>query len=557
MRRTHSRKLIALMVLIPVLALAGLGWQLQQSARVEAMNQAAQWREAQLQLLDQQVMQWMERLAHRLNAQWQAIATPSKTLADAEGWAYEDRLATSATIEAVRQYLRGSPYVKGLYLADSNLQRVFPPLSFETPSERAFLARTDGLWRDLSGFKAPQASESDASAVVTRWARQSAPLAVAREGWRNWYADAGMELIYWQRTADGLFVAFELNSVRLLADVISLLPDQRDVTVGEKALIRLVDERGGVIHQWGRLQDAETQVVTRQHLSPPFGSWRLEYLTLPEGGIEAQSLGLLLSLGAVVLVLAGLGVYLYREQHRDWLEARQRVNFVNQVSHELKTPMTSIRLYAELLERHLDEQDERARHYLGVITGESERLSQLIENVLSFSKQQNGKLKLRQQPIDLPALIARVGERFRPALAQQGLQLQLEIAAMPVLVGDEMALDQILSNLLGNAEKYARGGQQVRVGACLVPASGQEAGALFRIEVTDDGPGIPDEFRETIFEPFVRLKNALTEGVSGTGIGLHIARELARAHRGDLLVCSRPKGACFALTIGSLEDTGA
>lgn len=549
MTHTLPKKLIVLMVLLPVLVLAGLGWQLQQKASVEASVQASAWREAELKQLDQLMGQWLARLARSLERDLQTLINPlaATDLPDLS--------------ESIRPYLRSSSYVNGLYLAAMDGQRLFPPQALEAPAERAFLQRTQNLWRDLSAFKQttlPAADEQYSLVSFTLRRPDSLPTTSGfQQGWRAWYAQTGMALIYWQRLSDGRFVALELNQIRLLSDLINLLPDQHNMNLASGALIRLLDERDSVIHQWGDATLQMTSPQTSLHLSHPFGSWRLEYYTPAQALIPAQTFGWVMSLSAVALVLIGLGAYLYREQQRDWVLAQQRVNFVNQVSHELKTPMTNIRLYAELLEAKMEDEDEKARSYLQVITDESERLSRLIENVLSFSRQQNGKLALKAQALDLGELIQRIANRFNSLLAQQGLSLSLELAPVPVLQGDPVAIDQIVSNLLSNAEKYARTGTRVTLKLGLVtnrtssPESGRSE-PVFCIQVLDDGEGIQLSDQSVIFDPFVRLKNALNEGVSGTGIGLHIARELARQHGGDLKVLPSSSGAQFELTLTHL-----
>jgi signal transduction histidine kinase len=250
----------------------------------------------------------------------------------------------------------------------------------------------------------------------------------------------------------------------------------------------------------------------------------------------------LLALGVV-----GLALYFYREQAAEMREASQRVSFVNQVSHELKTPLTNIRLYAELLEddirgRDAPEGDSPVTRYLDVIVFESQRLSRLIGNVLSFSRGRRDALDLHPHPGVVDDVVRRVLDQFQPALQAKNVQVSFSPGAAAETSFDPDALEQILGNLAGNVEKYASSGGKMEV------ASRQD-GDRVEITVQDHGPGLSAAEGRRVFEPFYRVHNRLTEGVSGTGIGLAISRELARLHGGDLVLLPSATGACFQLTI--------
>jgi signal transduction histidine kinase len=221
------------------------------------------------------------------------------------------------------------------------------------------------------------------------------------------------------------------------------------------------------------------------------------------------------------------------------------VSFVNQVSHELKTPLTNVRLYAELLEDHLPEEDGVAQQRLGVLLAECRRLSRLITNVLTFARAQRSGLTLHPQPACVDDLVRELGAQFAPAFEAKGIAPRLELGAARAVKVDGDALTQMLGNLLGNVEKYAPR-------APVVVRTEQEPGRV-RITVADGGPGIPAADQERVFEPFVRLGGASHEAVPGTGIGLSIARDLARLHGGDLRCLRVPSGACFALTLAVEE----
>jgi signal transduction histidine kinase len=226
-------------------------------------------------------------------------------------------------------------------------------------------------------------------------------------------------------------------------------------------------------------------------------------------------------------------------------EAAQRVSFVNQVSHELKTPLTNVRLYAELLEDHLPEEDTVAHERLGILLTECRRLGRLISNVLTFARAQKSTVALHPAVASVDELVRELVDQFAPAFAAKGIEVRLAGAAPRPVKVDGDALVQILGNLFGNVEKYAPD-------APVVVETAQEPGRV-RIDVEDGGPGIPEAARERVFEPFVRLGSAAHEAVPGTGIGLGIARDLARLHGGDLRCVAGARGARFQLTLAVEE----
>jgi signal transduction histidine kinase len=237
-----------------------------------------------------------------------------------------------------------------------------------------------------------------------------------------------------------------------------------------------------------------------------------------------------------------LAVYFYRENDRELREAKARLSFVNQVSHELKTPLTSIRMYAEMLENDLNEGDETQRRRLEVIVSESQRLSRLIANVLTFGRRNRNGLRLNWSAGLVDEVVANVVRQFEPVLARKGIRIDCQGTASREAEFDRDALEQMLGNLLGNAEKYAVGAERVRIDI-------EQDGRWVRLVVADDGPGIPAKEQKCIFEPFYRISNKLTDGVTGTGIGLTIARDLARLHGGDLTLEPSEKGASFRLVV--------
>jgi signal transduction histidine kinase len=225
-------------------------------------------------------------------------------------------------------------------------------------------------------------------------------------------------------------------------------------------------------------------------------------------------------------------------------EAQQRVTFVNQVSHELRTPLTNIRMYAELLEGDLPDEDEKPRRHLSVIVSESQRLSRLIGNILNFSRRKRNALRLRASAGIVDELVESVLANFSAAFDACGIKVDFDGQAGRTVRLDRDAVEQILGNLFNNVEKYAASGG-------LLAVRTRHDGDQTVITVSDRGPGIPLRQRERIFSPFHRISNKVTDGVAGTGIGLSIARDLARLHGGDLVALDVEQGAAFELRIST------
>jgi signal transduction histidine kinase len=263
----------------------------------------------------------------------------------------------------------------------------------------------------------------------------------------------------------------------------------------------------------------------------------------------ANTAKLTLGLLIAVLVLAiGVGSWLIvRSLNSELKLARQKTDFVGNVSHELKTPLTSIRMFSELLAEGRVTDQAKQRSYLNIITAEAARLTRLINNVLDFSRMERGEKKYNFQPCDLVEVVRAAAQTFRPHLEAGGFKFDcvLPDTAVPVR-GDADALSQIIVNLLSNAEKYSNGGKEItlELGRRESPLPHAE------VKVLDRGSGVPRGSEEKVFEKFYRAHDSLSSGVQGSGLGLTIARQIARAHGGDVVYEPRAGGgSCFILRL--------
>lgn len=258
----------------------------------------------------------------------------------------------------------------------------------------------------------------------------------------------------------------------------------------------------------------------------------------PRTGIYIASLGL-------VCIIAISGAFLlWRDMQRDLAVSNLRSQFVSSVSHELKTPLTAIRMLAETL-RMRPEGDPAVRtEYLDTIVNESERLSRLVDNVLDFSKIEQGRKLYHLQAISLSSVVASVVRAADYPLRQAGFELRVSTDdPLPLVAADSDALQQAVLNLLTNAMKYSAGRKQIDL------VVRRDTGGVV-IAVRDYGIGIPVEHRGRIFERFYRVASSENQGIPGAGLGLTLVAHIAKAHGGEVFVESRPgAGSSFSLRL--------
>ena len=269
-----------------------------------------------------------------------------------------------------------------------------------------------------------------------------------------------------------------------------------------------------------------------------FGTWQLASWDQREKHISYHAPTLAGAMALSVLV-AVLGIGLSAQQARAARLAAQRVSFVNRVSHELRTPMTNILLNLDIIEENIP---ETSAPRFGLIREEAGRLSRLIENVLTFSQSEEGRLKLHPFHVSPAEIVDRVVDQFEPALLRRHITLtRVHEGSCAQVMLDADALSQITANLLSNVEKYAPDAPAL--------VHTQQTADAFTLTVSDAGKGIPVSDAERIFHPFTRLDDRVQAGVSGTGLGLSIARDLAQRMGGTLRLIPSEKGSRFEFTL--------
>jgi signal transduction histidine kinase len=322
---------------------------------------------------------------------------------------------------------------------------------------------------------------------------------------------------------------------------------EREFVNPDKAWVIRVSEPGGeVLYENAPTPDGQFE-VERIMTAPSFEGLKLQ-LRYRDRSIEEEVKRLALTKTALigfidVMLLAGLYL-VYANVRRELYLSRLKSDFVANVSHELKTPLALVRLFAETLELGRVPSKDKARQYYRVINKESQRLTQLINNILDFSRIEAGRKEYRFRPTDVGAVVQEVLEAYRFPIEQQGFDLEVHVAEdLPEIVVDPEALSQALLNLANNAIKYSGQGRYLGL-----DVRRREDHVV--ISVTDHGVGIPRAEQKKIFEKFYRVENSLIHTTKGSGLGLALVQHIMDAHGGSIELESEPgKGSTFRLVL--------
>jgi len=262
-----------------------------------------------------------------------------------------------------------------------------------------------------------------------------------------------------------------------------------------------------------------------------------------------------LTAATVIIVLIAMWLLL-RLARREMILAQMKSNFVADVSHELKTPLALIRMFAETLQTRADIPEEKRREYYTIIERESTRLTNLINNILDFARIDSGRKEYQLQPTDVAAVVRETYNAFREQLDREGFDHGLRIPdGLPKVDADRGAIAQIMINLINNAIKYSE--EEKHISIELTPDTRRgKRGVL--ISVHDRGIGIRPEERAFLTEGFYRANDARVRQKSGTGLGLALVKHIVEAHHGSMDVESRlVKGSSFRVFLpASIETLG-
>ena len=457
-------------------------------------------------------------------------------------------LAGPAGLPTTQSFALNDSVVRKDVAGETQISNLF---NYKAAQNRA-VSPQSAFYQAADRTKAAAADEVNVSKVVPAEAEFGQLIGSEADGMLARFLQNKLKLMFWHRLRrdPNLIFGAQLNLPRVV-DGLHQLVQAEPAMQGEICLAVLDD-------------NARPEFVSRTNFSAnwkrPFVAteigdalphWEVAaYLVNPAQLTQAArtarlTLGLLV---AMLLLAIGIGSWLIvRSLNAELKLARQKTDFVSNVSHELKTPLTSIRMFSELLAEGRVSDATKRHSYQQIISAEAARLTRLINNILDFSRMERGEKKYNFQPCDLVEIVRATAETFRPHFETNGFKFECELPEARISArGDADALSQIIVNLLSNAEKYSNGGREVilqlRLRALPLPHA--------EIRVSDRGSGVPRGSEEKIFEKFYRAHDSLGGGIQGSGLGLTIARQIARAHGGDVVFEPREGGgSCFILRL--------
>jgi signal transduction histidine kinase len=415
---------------------------------------------------------------------------------------------------AVDQALADTPLIRRLYLIGARGELLYP-----------------AAWRD------------DDRTVFAPFVSVAALQRLARDGKREVIADRQVCLaLLTQRAGEPVVAAFIRDTDALRRDILETTLG----TLESPTILAVLDQDGRTVYSRAPIGDAPRLLSVAFRDTLP--DWRLAiYQTpgaSPRQAVRRQVMLFTGALGVLVAVIVAGIVATWRLMRRETEMARLKSDFVANVSHDLKTPLSVIRMFGETLEMGRVTDEGRRQEYYRVITREGERLSRLIDNVLDFSRIEGGRQTYEMTPTAVEPLIRATLEAFAYPLAQQGFKLEVRVAPeLPDVMMDADAVGQALANLIDNAIKYSGDDRALTIDARVVDQR-------LVVTVSDRGVGIARGEQARIFEKFYRVGRSDTQGRRGSGVGLALVRHVAEAHGGDVTVESAPgEGSRFSLRL--------
>jgi signal transduction histidine kinase len=334
------------------------------------------------------------------------------------------------------------------------------------------------------------------------------------------------------------------DSERLREDV--LRPAlRRFVTSSETVWV--VQERDGVPLMSTQPPPSGSATV-RADFPSNFPDWTLQFHQAPPRLLKAFLLSRRGLYSFVFLLIAGILIFglvlTIRSVSHELELARMKSDFVSTISHEFKSPLTSIRQLAEMLQSGRVPSEERRQKYYDVLLEQSERLALLTDNILSLARIEEGRAEFTFESTDISVLLTEVVTSIQERVRHEGFDIVLNVeGALPLLAVDRTALSQAVTNLIDNAIKYSGDSRKISVSSSVEEQ-------VLAIAVQDFGVGIKKEDIPRLFERFYRGGDELTRAVKGSGLGLTLVKEIVEAHRGQVHVASEPgKGSVFSIRL--------
>jgi signal transduction histidine kinase len=311
----------------------------------------------------------------------------------------------------------------------------------------------------------------------------------------------------------------------------------------ERTWLRQSGQRVWLDEPGVRLPVARAETVVRYPAETHL-PWALA-VTDSEGSahFESRRRLLMLLLAAVALFTVAGGYFCLRALRREFALSRIQSDFVAAVSHEFRTPLTSMRLITEALEDDRVPDGARLRESYHALARATSRLQRLVEDLLDFRRMESGAAEYRMRPLDAGRAVRAVTDEFQKEVEERGFRIHVRAEEAAPILADEAALSRAVWNLLDNAAKYSGDSRDIEVAM-------HRAGPEVEVAVTDRGIGIPLEEKAQLFAKFYRGEAAVRSGIRGTGIGLAMAAQIAAAHGGRISVQSEPgRGSTFTLSL--------
>ena len=339
-------------------------------------------------------------------------------------------------------------------------------------------------------------------------------------------------------------LGFQLNEkyilTELFPEVLTMVELGKDVTVG------ILDETNNLLYF--RDHQRVFEYLVAENFTQSFSAWKVALFDKSGKSLEQlagreKRLYLTLFVGILAVMLFGI-IILARAVIHETEISRMKSEFVSNVTHELKTPLSLIRMFGETLDSGIVTEEGKRKEFYGIIRKESERLTHLINNVLDFSKMDAGIKEYQFEETDLVSLVRHSLEAYKFHIRDRGFDVESKLPEDPLMLQlDKDAISQAILNLLSNAVKYSEDRKYIQV----VVSSNSESA---RLSVIDQGIGIAKEEQKKIFDKFYRVSDTRMKQSSGSGLGLTLTRHIVEAHGGTLNVESEPgKGSRFTITI--------
>lgn len=321
----------------------------------------------------------------------------------------------------------------------------------------------------------------------------------------------------------------------------------------QDVIVAVNNEQGEPIYGEERVMSEDEEAY--QRFTFIFTRWflvmRMRGMTEAQWARRNFLINLSLGTGMTLFLIGGIALTL-RTAARAMKLSQMKSDFVSNVSHELRTPLASIRVFGEFLKLGRVKDATKMREYGEYIETESRRLTQLINNILDFSRIESGQKSYHFYPTDIHELVADTLKVFEVRLKQDEFTIHFEAAAnLPRVAVDADAMTQALVNLLDNAVKYSGASRKITLKIDTLDE-------WVTISVIDHGIGIPEEDQEKVFERFHRVSTGLVHDVKGSGLGLAIVKHIVEAHGGRMALDSRPgRGSTFTIQLLALTDASA